>query len=940
MFVGREDELAWLQAAWERAAAGEPQMRVLRGESGLGKTRIVQALYSWLSRADVADPQGYWPDELMAGDNLRLNPDLDRQPLGKEMRHIWWGLRWMPPDARNQGELTHCAFFDQRQRLHPHWEQLTRYKDSAAAVAKLGGALGSVAIDLARDTAIAAFPLLGLVKLATGVGGTVLGIGAAARDARAELARLDKPPAEREAEALAEQVDQVVAFLEWVLRPFHRSGSGAMPVVLVLDDAQWMDPRSLEVVGRLFLEAADKGWPLMIVATHWEREWHEQLADENQADEAAEETFSFPSLYASLSASLAGSSGGACDVLDLARLPDAGRVVEAAFPGLTAEQREALVARSDGNPRLLAEIVLYLESEPDLFEDGDPQGPLEPMAIEELDEEMAGFDLRRLQEGRYRRLPSAVREVLALASLQGVRFLADLAHELGALASLRPPDEYAGCLERAELPHAILSSYGRECEFRFVLFRDLALGHLERLGRRHSISVDELRESLARAAESWLGGERYSTLSDSERENLLLILLDERQRSTSLGVRASLFAIEHYQRTGKARRAAGLAEGWRARVGDRVMPFSAGYTEFTVEPTPFYPGWVAFRLQDYDHLPSVHLHYVTDGVSFLLLDGSSDRIEEVNRAASVAVNEATALPYLRFYLAGLSYADGTTRLVGGHYLELPAGPWGPDGEWTETEPTPPAVSWDAESRQARIQALVAHRGSLFDATFVVGEDGRVTVEEASYQRALGPRAEHFYWQSPAGAYDGESAPESAVPPSDPVVDLSLGAAARPPLDDATAQELLSEGQRILASAPECDGPELVEPMKCGDVTVELLDAPWECALRPRDSTRRFIGLPRYRPITQDRVTLLLADVLLEDALDLEGPESPIIDQDRDEYVQGMAQRKARKVGHVCAFAYDLSLRSDPGVGDIQAELRAMGHGVALDAFLRAVEGSA
>lgn len=916
-------------------------MRVLRGESGLGKTRIVQALYAWLSRADVADPLGYWPDELLAGDNLRLNPDLDRQPLGKEMRHLWWGLRWMPPDARNQGELIHCAFFDQRQMLHPHWEQLTRYKDTAAAAGKLGGALGNVAIDLARDTAIAAFPLLGLVKLATGVGGTVLGIGAAARDARAELARLNKPPAEREAEALAEQVEQVIAFLEWVLKPFHRSGSGAMPVVLVLDDAQWMDPRSLEVVRRLFLDAADRGWPLMIVATHWEREWHEQLAADERAGEAEAATVSFPSLYAALSASLAGSREGACEVLDLVRLPDSGRVVEVAFPGLTAEQRGALVARADGNPRLLAEIVLYLESEPDLFEDGDPEGPLEPMAIEELDEEMAGFDLRRLQEGRYRRLPSDVREVLALASLQGVRFLADLAHELGVLASLRPPDEYTGCLERAELPHAILSSNGQEREFRFVLFRDLALGHLERLGRRHSFSVDELRESLARAAESWLGGDRYSTLSDSERENLLLILLDERQRFTPLGVRASLYAIEHYQKTGKARRAAGLAEGWLATVGDRVMPFSAGYTEFTVEPTPFYPGWVAVRLQDYDHLPSVRLDYVTDGVSFLLLDGSVDRMEEVNRSASVAVDEGTALSYLRFYLSRLvGHADGTTGLVSGRDLELPAGPWGPGGEWTETEVAAPVVSWDAQAGQARIRALATHRGSLFDATFVVYEDGRVTVEEASYQRALGPRAEHYYWQSPPGAHDGESEPVSAVPPSDPVAELSLGPAARPPLDDATAQELLAEGLRILASAPECDGPELVEPVKCGDVTVELLDTPWECVFRPRKSTRRFIGLPRCRPITQDRVTLLLAGVLLEDALDLEGLENPSIDQARDEYVQGMAQRKARKVGHLCAFAYDLSLRPDPGVGDIQAELRAMGHGVALDTFLRAVEGSA
>jgi hypothetical protein len=937
MFVGRDEELSWLQEAWERVAAGEPQMSVLRGESGLGKTRIVQALYAWLVRRDGADPHGYWPEALMAGDNLRLNPDLDRQSLGGEMRFLWWGLRWMPPDARNQGELTHCAFFDQRQMLHPHWEQLTRFKDTAGATAKLGGALGSAAIGLARDTAIAAFPLLGLVKLATGVGGAVLGIGTAARNASAEFARLRKPPAEREAEALAEQVDQVVAFLRWVLKPFHRSGSGAMPVVLVLDDAQWIDPRSVEVVERLFLEAVEAGWPLMIVATHWEREWHEQLnATGPLAEvEASAASRSFPALYASLAAS----APDACEILDLEGLPDAQRVLTAAFPGLTAEQVDALVTRSDGNPRLLAEIILYLETEPDLFQGGDPRGPLESMAITELDEEMVGFELRRLQEGRYRRLSPAIREVLALASLQGVRFLADLVHELGAQVALRPIDEYADGLERAEVPHAIVSSRGLEREFRFVLFRDLALGYLERLCRRHSLDVTELQASLVHTAVAWLGGDRYALLSDSERENLLLIFLTEPHRSTAPGIRASLFAIDHYQQTGKMRRAVELAQDWQEHVGDRLIPFNPRYANFALDPTPFYRGWVVFRLQDYDDLPILRLHYATDGTSFVLLDGSPERIEQVNRAAAVAVGEGTALSYLRFYLASLYHPDGTTRLIEGLDFDLPPGPYGEGGRWTESEPAPPSVTWDPESNQARIQALVAHRGSLFEATFTVGGDGRVTLDAQAYVRQLRPRSEHFYWQA-WDEYDEERAAESAIPPGDPVTELYLTGAVRPPLDDETARELLSEGRRILASAPECDGPALVQPLVSGDVTVTLLDAPREFTWCPRGSTRRFIGLPRYLPVRQDRVTLLLADVLLEDALDLTGPERPTIDEDRAAYVEAMARRKITKVGHLCAFAYDLSLRADPKVGDIQAELRAMGHHNALDAFLQAVGGDA
>ena len=334
-------------------------------------------------------------------------------------------------------------------------------------------------------------------------------------------------------------------------------------------------------------------------------------------------------------------------------------------------------------------------------------------------------------------------------------------------------------------------------------------------------------------------------------------------------------------------------------------------------------------------MPSPRIAYATDGSSFILLDGTHEGIERVNRTAAVVVNEATALPYLRFHLAHIYHADGTTRLVEGSDFDLPAGPYGEGGRWTDSEPAVPLASWDPKSHQARIQALVAHRGSLFDATFAVDVDGRVTVQEQSFRLATRPRTEHFYWQG-WDDHDEETAQGSAVPPDDPVMELSLSSAVRPPLDDSTAAELLAEGRRILASAPECDGPELVEPLDCGDATVTLLDAPRELTFRPRGTRRCFIGLPRYRPITQDRVTLLLADVLMEDALDLDGPPSPTIDQDRDFYAQAMAERKARKVAGLCAFAYDLSLRPDPGVGDIRAELRAMGHGNALEAFVRAV----
>lgn len=205
--------------------------------------------------------------------------------------------------------------------------------------------------------------------------------------------------------------------------------------------------------------------------------------------------------------------------------------------------------------------------------------------------------------------------------------------------------------------------------------------------------------------------------------------------------------------------------------------------------------------------------------------------------------------------------------------------------------------------------------------------------EASGQPEVGP--EHHRSGSGAYVFLGEAEPSGSISEGDLQRQLHGSSVSLQGLDDATARELLSDGVRILASAPECYGPELVQPLVDGEVTVTLVDTPRELSWRPRDGVRRFIGLPRYRPLSQDRVTLLLADVLLEDALDRAGYESPTIDQDRDTYVRGMSERKASKVARLCSFAFDLSRRPDPGVGDIRGELRAMGHGEAMDVFERA-----
>jgi DNA-binding SARP family transcriptional activator len=48
--VGRKEEWQQLQAAWRKAASGHPQMVMLSGEAGIGKTRLAEEMKAWVDR--------------------------------------------------------------------------------------------------------------------------------------------------------------------------------------------------------------------------------------------------------------------------------------------------------------------------------------------------------------------------------------------------------------------------------------------------------------------------------------------------------------------------------------------------------------------------------------------------------------------------------------------------------------------------------------------------------------------------------------------------------------------------------------------------------------------------------------------------------------------------------------------------------------------------
>ena len=493
-FHGRAEELAWLRGLWDACTtrdawtgryAGGPRIAVVVAESGIGKSRLVQALYQQLTIDSAWDPPevNYWPDAFQTpGDSMRVNPDPHgHEPKGPP-RFLWLGLRWQTPDVRNIEERT-CRLPEARDALRAHVAIADRYRTTweharanAARAVRTDGAgetFGQVADAVGSNFGI---PFGGLLlKLAHGAVSLVA----------------DRTKGERQlsGEQESQQQDAAEEFVSDLREVFGGPGSAGrvLPTVLWLDDAQWIDATTLRCLQLLWAEARRHHWPLFVVVTHWEREWRELLKASG-----GEIGTDLPALARGDDADvrvLGPADDDALDGLVLSRLP-----------GLTVSQRQLLLQKSGGNFLSMVENLGELFSNAEAFEGGTADGPLNP-AGESFVREWESERQKRIEQ-RFSRLASEVKTLLGWGSALGVRFLREVVEDYAARTLPQQPasEVLSGCVD----PYAILgtpSPYVRE--FRDRAFHAVARKHFDRWGGSHALALHAvLREHLVR----WVNG--------------------------------------------------------------------------------------------------------------------------------------------------------------------------------------------------------------------------------------------------------------------------------------------------------------------------------------------------------------------------------------------------------------------------------------------------
>ena len=265
VFVGadRVDSVDALAQAFATVVdGGGSRMVVLSAPTGFGKTKIVQEFYARLAKTQPMPT--YWPARLEGDSSQRWTqtrksvfPSSFTVPDGAELSWLWWGVSCF---VRQDGRYAQ-ALFDDVTQLAAHGGSLYDRLTAGDAAGRTFD--GSSAL-------ISALGLLGVAlvpPVAIGVG--IVGAGRSVWQNKDLLTRFTKWRKERDPRRNEARVDgeghgrgsQIREIAENVT-----AVSRKVPVVLVVDDAQWADSTLVEFIDTVLGNSQAQ---VLIVATTW-----------------------------------------------------------------------------------------------------------------------------------------------------------------------------------------------------------------------------------------------------------------------------------------------------------------------------------------------------------------------------------------------------------------------------------------------------------------------------------------------------------------------------------------------------------------------------------------------------------------------------------------------------------------------------------------------
>ena len=642
--VARTAELAQLEAAFDRVASGQgPHVTVLTAESGVGKTRLLVELYARLASRHRGD--AYWPSRLPGNDaTLSLNPEPAQFNWPEDRKRaapfIWWGLRCTDPQRRNTAWSDGGAVNSAAIALLPHLYFLEHVRVA-------NGVRWDLA-DLALDGALEAFglfadsiPGVGLLKS--------LAINRIKRYKQAqELSQLDaaRKDIRVAANLRASRLDeQLLEGLKTLLTPAKSAAATAqaIPVVVVVDDAHWLDPISARFLARLLQSAQQANWPLLLAFTAWPEQWEAALSKPATAE--------WQELY---KARKAMSESGRVEPLVLAPCGGIDEIIRDVFPGLHVDQRRTIADKVGADLYRLRELLQTLAENDRRFVNRDTGKELSEAGLGWLSTLKRGRT--EIVRDRFEQLPPELREFLGLWSVIGPELPVALGLDVvGSLAASGWPD-IAGhsaqqLLERAMNSHFVLARSSPSV----VGFADDAMADAaaERI-LASSEDVTRLRQQARLMVARWVNGARFETLAWSELPIFLKAAawaIDDppehgvANKSLSRQIASSIVTMQHIV-------GVPVSQALKMRAAPESGTDALEATAFRARLPPRWQAkWLMQRASDlgfraredtmtFMELRDAAITNLSEAVSALLSESNWDHVEAASLSAGAAVSMA------------------------------------------------------------------------------------------------------------------------------------------------------------------------------------------------------------------------------------------------------------------------------------------------------------
>ncbi|MGQ8363979.1 DUF3109 family protein [Glaciecola sp. 1036] len=504
MFQGRTSELKRIYRAFGELENG-PQLILLKGQPGVGKTSLVQRFYQYL--IEHHDPDNYWPDNLHdIGKASSVAPLINSVEYTnvQQMPWLWLGFRCTSYDSAKEHAVKPVAFEILRRQLRHHLFYLISSAKNKKANLNLAKSAFSV---------LASFAVPGSGQIIESVN-SFLETSSDALTAEGFFASLKERFSSQKSDNIS--VDEL---LNRDTKRIEDEASNAfnallkvhnMPLVLVVDDVQFIDQASLDILKQLLKTAHKQKWPLMIIMTVWD-----DAIEKSKSLDFSKPIYDY---FAELKSD--DDLSNYVREIRVKPIPTEFQIdlVTQSLQHLDLAAIDILIEKSGGNLDMLKDYVDELKNAPGWLNE---QGQLEVSVQELTSLPSKALDMAR---NRLRTAGAAMRELLVMGSGQGREF--DEISLLETLALMDKNTQVSEQLCEAESAYGFVASRlennnYKELEFKRAEYFEASYEFF----RTHPKATVYLK-TIAKALHCLVSDKRWNDLSEQTQQRLIQRLCD------------------------------------------------------------------------------------------------------------------------------------------------------------------------------------------------------------------------------------------------------------------------------------------------------------------------------------------------------------------------------------------------------------------------------